>query len=116
VSEPTRIILADDHPVVLNGLRSLILAEDDFELVGEALSGPDAMKLIREKKPDVAVVDISMPALNGIALSRRIAKELPSVRILILTLHEDRAYLRQATQESEAICSRGRLLRISSTP
>jgi DNA-binding NarL/FixJ family response regulator len=54
------------------------------------------MKLIREKKPDVAVVDISMPALNGIALSRRMAKELPSVRVLILTLHEDRAYLRQA--------------------
>jgi DNA-binding NarL/FixJ family response regulator len=96
VSEPKRIVLADDHPIVLNGLRNLVVAENDFELVGEALSGPEALKLVREQKPDVAVIDISMPGLNGIALSRRIAKEIPSVRILVLTLHEDRAYLRQA--------------------
>jgi DNA-binding NarL/FixJ family response regulator len=96
VSEPKRIVLADDHPIVLNGFRNLILAENDFELVGEALSGPETLKLVREQKPDVAVIDISMPGLNGIALSRRIAKEIPSVRILVLTLHEDRAYLRQA--------------------
>jgi DNA-binding NarL/FixJ family response regulator len=96
MSARTRIILADDHPIVLSGLRSLILSEDDFELIGEALSGPETLKLIREKKPDIAVIDVSMPGLNGIALSRRITKELPSVRIMILTLHEDRAYLRQA--------------------
>jgi len=91
-----RILLADDHPIVLNGLRSLILAEHDFELVGEAVSGLEALKLVREKKPDVAVIDISMPGLNGISLSRRIMQETPSVRVLVLTLHEDRAYLRQA--------------------
>jgi len=78
VSGTTRIVLADDHPIVLNGLRSL--------------------KVIREKKPDVAVIDISMPELNGIVLSRRLAKEAASVKILILTLHEDRAYLRQAIE------------------
>jgi DNA-binding NarL/FixJ family response regulator len=96
VSTRTRIVLADDHPIVLNGLRNLIMGEEDLELVGQASSGNEAFRVIREKVPDVAVVDISMPELNGILLSRRVAKELPSVKILILTLHEDRAYLRQA--------------------
>ncbi len=92
----TRIVLADDHPIVLNGLRNLVLAEPDFALVGEASSGTEAFKVIREKRPDVAVLDISMPELNGISLSRRMAAELPCVKVLILTAHEDRAYLRQA--------------------
>ena len=92
----TRIVLADDHPIVLNGLRNLIKAEADLDLVGEAATGLEALKVIRDKRPDVAVVDISMPELNGILLSRRIAEELPLVRLLVLTLHEDRAYLRQA--------------------
>jgi DNA-binding NarL/FixJ family response regulator len=96
VSGATRIVLADDHPIVLNGLRSLLMAEDDFELVGEASSGTEAFKVIREKRPDVAIVDISMPELNGILLARRVGKEIPSVKVLVLTLHEDRAYLRQA--------------------
>jgi DNA-binding NarL/FixJ family response regulator len=96
VSAPTRVVLADDHPIVLNALRNLVTAEDDFELVAEASSGPEALKIIRDKKPDVAIVDISMPELNGIALSRRVIQENPCIKVLILTLHEDRAYLRQA--------------------
>ncbi len=94
----TRIVLADDHPIVLDGLRNLIRAEDDFELVGEAASGLVALKVIRDKRPDVAVLDISMPELNGIVLSRRLAAEIPQVRVLMLTLHEDRAYLNQALE------------------
>jgi DNA-binding NarL/FixJ family response regulator len=94
----TRIVLADDHPIVLDGLRNLIRAEADFELVGEATSGLAALKLIREKRPDVAVLDISMPKLNGIMLSRRLAGEMPDLRVLVLTLHEDRAYLNQALE------------------
>jgi len=96
MNAPTRIVLADDHPIVLHGLRNLVLAEPDLALIGEACSGTEAFKVIREKKPDVAVLDISMPELNGISLARRIAGELPSVKVLILTAHEDRAYLRQA--------------------
>jgi DNA-binding NarL/FixJ family response regulator len=92
----TKIVLADDHPIVLNGLRNLIRAQPDFELVGEASNGREALKLIRETKPDVAVLDISMPELNGIMLSRRLAEEMPSLKIIMLTLHEDRAYLKQA--------------------
>jgi DNA-binding NarL/FixJ family response regulator len=93
-----QIVLADDHPIVLDGLRNLIRAEDDFELVGEAASGLAALKTIREKRPDVAVLDISMPELNGIVLSRRLAGEMPDLRLLVLTLHEDRAYLNQAIE------------------
>jgi DNA-binding NarL/FixJ family response regulator len=94
----TRIVLADDHPIVLDGLRNLIRAEEDFELVGEAVNGMAALKLIREKRPDVAVLDVSMPELNGILLSRRLGGEMPELRLLVLTLHEDRAYLNQALE------------------
>jgi DNA-binding NarL/FixJ family response regulator len=98
VTEKIRIVLADDHPIVLDGLRNLIRAEPDFELVGEAASGLSALKIIREQRPDVAVLDISMPELNGIVLSRRLAGEMPALRLLMLTLHEDRAYLNQALE------------------
>jgi DNA-binding NarL/FixJ family response regulator len=98
VTEKTRIVLADDHPIVLDGLRNLVSAEEDFQLVGEAASGLSALKLIRDKRPDVAVLDISMPELNGIVLSRRLAGEMPDLRLLVLTLHEDRAYLNQALE------------------
>jgi DNA-binding NarL/FixJ family response regulator len=98
VTEKIRIVLADDHPIVLDGLRNLIRAEPDFELVGEAASGLSALKIIREQRPDVAVLDISMPELNGILLSRRLAGEMPGLRLLVLTLHEDRAYLNQALE------------------
>jgi DNA-binding NarL/FixJ family response regulator len=98
MTEKIRIVLADDHPIVLDGLRNLIRAERDFELVGEAASGLSALKIIREQRPDVAVLDISMPELNGIVLCRRLAGEMPALRLLVLTLHEDRAYLNQALE------------------
>ena len=98
MTEKIRIVLADDHPIVLDGLRNLIRAEGDFELVGEAGSGLAALKVIRESRPDVAVVDISMPEVNGIVLSRRLAADMPDLRLLVLTLHEDRAYLNQALE------------------
>jgi DNA-binding NarL/FixJ family response regulator len=95
-SAKTRITLSDDHPIMLAGLRNLIESEPDFELVGEATNGNAALKLIREQKPDVAILDISMPELNGIMVARKLAEELPQVKLMVLTLHEDRAYLRQA--------------------
>ena len=92
----TRITLSDDHPIMLAGLRNLIEAEPDFELVGEANNGATALKLVRDQKPDVAILDISMPELNGIMVARKLSEELPQVKLMVLTLHEDRAYLRQA--------------------
>ena len=98
MTDKIRIVLADDHPIVLDGLRNLIRAEPDLQLVGEAASGLSALKIIREQRPDVAVLDISMPELNGILLSRRLNGEMPGLRLLVLTLHEDRAYLNQALE------------------
>jgi len=96
VSPPIRITLSDDHPIVLAGLRNLLTAEHDMLLVGEAQDGVAALKLIRNEKPDIAILDISMPAINGLGVVRKLSGELPGVRWLLLTVHEDRAYLNQA--------------------
>jgi len=96
VTRRIRIVLADDHPIFLSGLRSLIQAESDLELAGEVSNGIAALKLIRELQPHLAVVDISMPDMNGILLSRRLSDEMPSLKVLVLTLHEERSYLKQA--------------------
>ncbi len=96
MTERTRIVLADDHPIVLTGLRNLIELEPDFEIVGEATSGPEALRVIRDTRPDIAILDISMPGMSGIVLTRRLSEEASDIKILLLTLHEDRAYLRQA--------------------
>jgi DNA-binding NarL/FixJ family response regulator len=98
LTKKTRVVLADDHPITLVGLRMLIEADEDFELVGEATSGPQALDAIIATKPDVAVLDISLPQLNGIALARRLAQECPSVGLVALTSHEDRSYLDQALE------------------
>jgi DNA-binding NarL/FixJ family response regulator len=111
MSGKTRIVLADDHPIFLEGLRKLIEMEDDFEVVGEATTGTSALRQIGHTKPDVAILDVSMPELNGIALSRRLAADHPGVRILMLTLHEDRAYLKQALQ----VGARGYVLKRSAS-
>jgi len=96
MKDKTRIVLADDHPIVLTGLRNLIESESDFAVVGEATSGPEALKVIRDARPDIAIIDISMPGMSGIVLTRRLSEEAKDTKILVLTLHEDRAYLRQA--------------------
>jgi len=91
-----RVAIADDHPIVLAGLCMLISAEADLEVVGEATSGPDALQLFRNVKPDIAVIDISLPDMNGIVLARQLAEDCPSMGVIVLTQHEDRAYLSQA--------------------
>ncbi len=95
MSSTARIVICDDHPVLLMGLRNLIESVRDLEIVGTATNGLMALRVIRETNPDIAVVDISMPDLNGIALTRRLAKEVPSVKVVILTFHEERAFLKQ---------------------
>ncbi len=88
-----RVALADDHPVVLAGVRALLQEAPEIELVGEATNGAAALQLICDKLPDVAVIDISMPDLNGIDLAKRVASSCPEVKMLALTVHEDRAYV-----------------------
>jgi DNA-binding NarL/FixJ family response regulator len=91
-----RVAIADDHPIVLAGLGMLIRAEADLEIVGEAASGPEALQLIRQSTPDIAVIDISLPHMNGILLARQLTADCPSVGIIVLTQHEDRVHLSQA--------------------
>jgi len=74
----------------------LVESDRNLELAAEAKSGPEALYLILAHKPDVAILDISMPQMNGVALARQLAKDLPSVKLIALTSHEDRSYLEQA--------------------
>ncbi|WP_298957175.1 response regulator transcription factor [uncultured Methylobacterium sp.] len=88
-----RVVLADDHPVVLAGVRALLNADPEVELVGEATDGGEALPMIRAVAPDVAVIDVSMPGLNGLELTERVTGECPGTRLLVLTVHEDAAYV-----------------------
>lgn len=92
----TKVILSDDHPFILGGLRELLGAQPDIHVVGEVTSGTAALKLIRDALPDIAILDISMPGLSGLSVIRHLRDEGLPVRPIILTLHEDRGYLRQS--------------------
>lgn len=90
-----RILLADDHTVVRQGLRKVLEERPDWQVVAEAGDGREAVRLAEQHKPDVAVVDVAMPLLNGIETTRQIAKRVPGTRILILSMHADEAYVTQ---------------------
>ena len=92
---PLRVFLADDHPVVLAGVKALITADDGLEVVGEAADGKTALRLATELNPDIMVLDISMPSLNGVKVAQMLRAACPGCKILALTVHEDRGYLRQ---------------------
>jgi two-component system response regulator NreC len=91
-----KVLIADDHAIVRAGLRALLGEEKDMELVGEASGGYEAIELVERTKPDVLVLDLSMPDLDGISVTRKIKPNFPNLRILILTLHEDEALLKEA--------------------
>ena len=93
-----RIILGDDHTIVRHGLRKILEDEPDWTVVGEAADGRDAVRQVLAAQPDVAILDIGMPLLNGIEATRQIAKRAPQVRVLILSMHADEAYIIQALQ------------------
>lgn len=90
-----RIFLADDHVMVRTGLKTLINAEADMEVIGEASDGHNALKKAIELRPDVAVMDISLPQLSGTQATQQLKQACPSVRVLALTVHEDKSYLRE---------------------
>ena len=96
------VLLVDDHAMFREGLRSLLKMESDFELVGEAQNGRQAVALVEELRPAVVVMDIGMPSLNGLEATRQILKEVPSAKIIILTAHSDDAYVENA-RESGAV-------------
>jgi DNA-binding NarL/FixJ family response regulator len=87
--------MVDDHPVVLAGLKALVGAEPGMTVVGEARDGRTALRMALQLAPDVVVLDISLPEMNGIELAAALRHERPNCRVLVLTVHEERAYLRQ---------------------
>lgn len=93
-----RILLVDDHHLVRSGLRSLLERIDGCEVVAEAGNGRDACRLAREHVPDVVLLDVSMPELNGIDAARRILADVPQTRVLMLSMHDDEGYVREAVR------------------
>jgi len=91
-----RVLLADDHTLVRAGIRALLAAIPGVEIVGEAGDGQQALALIVETRPDVALVDVSMPGLNGLELAARVAREVPQTRVAILSMHGTPSHVAQA--------------------
>lgn len=90
-----RVLLADDHTILRDGIRALLEDQADIEVVGEAEDGQATVKMAARLKPDVVVMDIAMPLLNGLEATRQIQRDLPQVKVLILTMHENEEYIRQ---------------------
>ncbi len=106
----TSILLADDHAVVRNGFRHILTAEWDLAVIAEASNGREAVELAERLKPDVVVMDVTMPELNGIEATRRIVKACPKTRVLALSMHKDGVYVREILRAG----ARGYLLKDSS--
>jgi len=93
-----KVLLVDDHPLVLEGVRSSLLKHDRFEIVGEACSGPEAIDRARKFSPDVVVMDITMPGMNGLETTKCLQTICPQTKVLILTVHEKAEFVREMVQ------------------
>jgi len=93
--EKIRILLADDHAVVRQGFKMILAAQPDMEIVGEAGNGREALDLAGQLQPDVVVMDVAMPELNGIEATRRLGDLSPRTRVLALSMHKDSVYVRE---------------------
>src|SRR5512139_11945 len=94
--DKVRILIADDHTILRDGIRALLEDEPDMLVVAEAEDGRTAVRLACQLKPDVVLMDIAMPLLNGLEATRQIKHDCPQVKVLILTMHENEEYIRQA--------------------
>lgn len=97
-----KVLIADDHGVLRAGLRALLSAEAEFEVVGEAACGNEALHLVPRLRPDVVLMDVSLPGPDGIEVTRRLTGQDPEVRVLLLTVHEDAALLREGLRAGAA--------------
>jgi len=100
--EKIKVLIADDHTIVRQGLRALLEVETDMTIVAEADNGRQALRLALKLQPDVVVIDVAMPQLNGLEATRQILKEVPGTRVLVLSSYSDDEYIRQATEAGAA--------------
>src|SRR5262244_1395577 len=94
---PIRLLLADDHVLVRQGVR-VLLEQAGMAVVGEAADGPETLRLAHTHQPDVAVLDIAMPHLNGLETARRLRESVPQTKIIVLTMHQEESYVLEALQ------------------
>lgn len=92
---PLRILLADDHAILRDGIRALLTDEPDLQVVGEAENGRQALDQARALRPDIVILDIGMPLLNGLEATTQIRRDVPDARVLVLTMHQNEEYLAQ---------------------
>jgi two-component system, NarL family, response regulator NreC len=109
MTRKTRILLVDDHAVVRQGFGLILSSQPDMEIVGEAGDGREAVELSEKLEPDVVVMDVAMPGLNGIEATRRLSRSLPRTRVLALSMHKDAVYVREILRAG----ARGYLLKES---
>ena len=100
--EKLKILLADDHDLLCAGLAALINKESDMEVIGQARNGNEALRKIQEERPDLVIMDINMPELGGIEAAHEINEKWPEVKVLALSVHEDKHHLRKVLREGAA--------------
>lgn len=98
MADKIKIIIADDHHIFRKGVISIVSDDDSIDILGEASNGDDALKLIENEKPDIAILDIDMPGLSGLDVARKIKSEKIPTRIVILTIHKDKEYFNEALE------------------
>lgn len=107
----TTIVLADDHAIVRQGLRALLETDPEMEIVGESADGLTALELIEDLRPDIAIVDVTMPDLSGLEVVRRVARRSPDTAVIVLSMHADEGYVIEALRSGAA----GYVLKSTST-
>src|SRR5210317_729249 len=98
MKEKVRIVLAEDHTILREGLRALLTADPDFEIIGEAADGREAVRFVEKQIPDLILMDLSMPRMTGMDAIREIKKRYPQTKIIALTVHKTEEYLRTTLQ------------------
>jgi len=106
---PTRVVIADDHPLVRSGLRALLERDREFEVVAEAADGYDAIQLALQHKPDLVLLDVGMPRVNGTDAAEHLSQKLPKTHIIMISMHSDEAYVLRALKAG----AKGYLLKAS---